>query len=103
MCGYCDPETPGYRIKNAERFEIIYLDKYGIDTTEVLCDIQNFSFSSHATKEGILQMVEKLDPELVVLVHGDEAAIDAIGKDIMERFPNKRVLAPEKYKEYQLL
>lgn len=103
MCGYCDPETPGYRIKNAEKFEIIYLDKYGVDTAEVLCHIENFSFSSHTTKEGIMHMVETLDPELVALVHGDEPAIDSVGKEIMEKFPNKRVLAPEKYKDYQLL
>lgn len=103
MCGYCDPETPGYRIKNAERFEIIYLDKYGIDTSEVLCDIQNFSFSSHSTKVGLLDMVKKLDPELVVLVHGDEPAIDSVGKAMMEAFPSKRVLAPQKYQDYQLL
>lgn len=103
MCGYCDPETPGYRIKNAGKFDIIHLDKYGVDSTELLCEIENFSFSSHTTKEGILHMVETLDPELVVLVHGDEAAIDAVGKTIMENFPSKRVLAPEKYKDYLLL
>jgi len=102
MTGYCDPETPGYRFKNSVRGEKIFLDKHKTELVEVNCRVENFSFSSHTRREDIINMVEKLDPEIVILVHGDKSAIDRVGLEILDRFPKKRVLAPEKLKIYEI-
>lgn len=103
MTGYCDPETPGYKIKNSHRYERIILDRLGSEIVDVNCRVENFTFSSHAQSEDLIKMVEKLDPEKVILVHGDKPAIDRIGQEILERFPWKKVLAPERLRKYEIL
>jgi cleavage and polyadenylation specificity factor subunit 3 len=102
MCGYCDPDTPGYKIKNAERGDRIFLDKFGIDEVDVRCSIENFRFTSHASPDDIMTMVQKLNPKKVVLVHGDEGAIDVIGHRILTEYPHMKVQGVEKMKNYEL-
>ncbi len=102
MCGYCDPATPGYRIKNAKRGDRIYLDSFGIDEVNVKCSIENFRYTSHATPDEIMFLVKQMNPKKVVLVHGDEGAIDTIGHNILSQFPHIKVQAVEKGKNYVL-
>ena len=102
MCGYCDPATAGYRIKNAKRGERIYLDSFGIDHVDVKCSIENFRYTSHATPDEIMFLVKQMNPKKVVLVHGDEGAIDTIGHRILSQFPHIKVQAVEKGKNYVL-
>lgn len=102
MCGYCDPDTPGYKIKNAERGDRIFLDKFGIDEVDARCSIENFRFTSHASPDDIMTMVQKLNPKKVVLVHGDEGAIDVIGHRILTEYPHIKVQGVDKMKNYEL-
>ena len=101
FCGYCDPETPGYLIKNAKPFEMLYLNMYdaGID---VRCEIGNFRLSSHSRKEELEGMIEKLDADTIIIVHGDENAINALGNETVRKYPATRVIAPEKGKNYNI-
>lgn len=101
VCGYCDPETPGYKIKNAKPYERIYFNNYdnGID---VKCEIGNFRFSSHSRKEEIESIIDDLNPETIIIVHGDETAINALGSSAINKYPNKRIIAPELNREYKL-
>lgn len=101
FCGYCDPDTPGYLIKNAKQNEMLYLSNYepGID---VNCEIGSFRFSSHSRKEELESIVETLDPDAIIIVHGDENAINALGNETVKKYPAKRIIAPEKGKSYKL-
>lgn len=101
VCGYCDPETPGYKIKNAKPYDRIYFNNYdnGID---VKCEIGNFRFSSHSRKEEIESIIDDLNPETIIIVHGDETAINALGSYAINKYPNKRIIAPELNREYKL-
>jgi predicted metal-dependent RNase len=51
----------------------------------------------------LLQIVERLKPKHVVLTHGDEQAMAAFGKLILESFPGTVVSAPEIGKWYKLM
>jgi Cft2 family RNA processing exonuclease len=102
VCGYCDPETPGYQIKNSKRYQRVYLNKFDYEGIDVRCSIGNFKFSAHVSREGILEIVKKLNPEKVFLVHGDEDAINRIGREILEAMPHIKVTAPEKLKVYNM-
>jgi len=101
VCGYCDPETPGYLIKNAKPYDTLYLNNYehGID---VRCEIGNFRFSAHSRKEELEDMIEQLDPDTIIITHGDENAINALGSEVVKKYPGKRVIAPERGKNYNL-
>jgi Cft2 family RNA processing exonuclease len=101
VCGYCDPDTPGFKIKNAKRFNKIYFN-YLDSGTDVYCRIENFKFTAHSDRHGLLKIVEKLKPGKVILLHGSENAIGEMGKEIVTRFRGIKVLVPEKGKKYIL-
>lgn len=82
--GYMDTETPGYIIANAERGDKIQLTEFD-ELTEVNCKIKNFKFSAHARRENLLKIVDKLKPDNVILIHGDEEALDWMGSSILKR------------------
>ncbi len=96
--GYMDPETPGFRVVNSKRGEIIQLYDSSAQY-EVKCAIQKFYFSSHSKREELLQVVEKINPQKVVLVHGDHYAKDWLGYNILKSFPQTRLYSAELLKE----
>jgi cleavage and polyadenylation specificity factor subunit 3 len=101
ICGYCDPETPGYLIKNAKPNELLYLNNFE-SPVDVKCEIESFRFSSHSRKEELENMIETLDPDTIIIVHGDENAINALGNESLKKYPTKRIIGPEKGKNYKL-
>jgi Cft2 family RNA processing exonuclease len=66
---------------------------------EVKCDIKNFRFSAHSQREDLLKVVEKLNPDKVILVHGDPPAIDWTGASILKENKKRKVFAAEPGKE----
>jgi len=95
--GYMDPSTPGNIIASARRGDKIRLYDKG-RKIEVKCEIKNFRFSAHSKREELLSIVKKLNPEKVLLVHGDQGAIDWMGASILKLFPTKKVYAVENYR-----
>ena len=96
--GYMDPSTPGSIISKAKRGDKIQVtdrDK----KVEVKCEIKNFRLSAHSKREELVSLVKKLNPDKVVLIHGDKEAIDWIGASILKQFPGKKVFAAENFKE----
>jgi len=96
--GYMDPSTPGSIISKAKRGDKIQVtdrDK----KVEVKCEIKNFRLSAHSKREELVSLVKKLNPDKVVLIHGDKEAIDWIGASILKQFPAKKVFAAENFKE----
>ena len=41
------------------------------------CQIEQFQFSAHASRESIIRYVKQLAPKKIVLVHGDAPAVGA--------------------------
>ncbi len=99
--GYTDPRTPGYIVSHAERDTRIRFGSMKRDVA-VRCRIERFRFSAHARREELLEIVRRLQPKHVVLTHGDEKAMAAFGKLILETFPEMKVSAPEVGKWYRL-
>ena len=90
--GYMDPSTPGYIITNARKGDKIQLSEKE-RKMEVKCDIKNFRFSAHSKREELLSLVGTLQPQNVVLVHGDVISIDWMGASILKTYPGKKVFA----------
>ena len=99
--GYMEEETPGYVISNAEKGMKIRLSELS-EEMEVMCSIKRFRFSAHSFREDLLQVVEKLNPEQVILIHGDPPAIDWMGASILKANKKRRVYAAELGKEIVL-
>jgi Cft2 family RNA processing exonuclease len=93
-----DPETPGYKVAHAKRGEFVKLSEL-IEPIKVECTIEEFRFTAHSRLDGLLKIVERLKAKRVVLVHGDEAAIDRMGYEILKSFPKMKVHSAEIGKE----
>ncbi len=96
--GYMDPSTPGSLISKAKRGDKIQLTERD-KMVEVKCDIKNFRFSAHSRREELLSLVKKLNPETVILVHGDREAIDWMGASILKHNQSKKVYSAENFKQ----
>jgi len=69
ISGYQDEESPGRRVQELKRGQVLKLDRVGV---EVAAEVFRFSFSAHADAKGIIDFVSAFNPKHVVLVHGDE-------------------------------
>lgn len=86
--GYMDEDTSGYRVANTRKGDILKLSNEEKEI-EVKCEIMNFRFSAHSKREEIIDIVKRLKPENVVLVHGDSEAINWVGASIIRQ--NKEI------------
>jgi cleavage and polyadenylation specificity factor subunit 3 len=101
IVGYMDPTTPGFKLANSKKGDKIQFNDYE-EPREIKCSIHKFRFSSHAKREELLGIVSKLNPERVILVHGDENAIDWIGYNILKKYPHIKVHNAENGKEIEI-
>jgi len=74
--GYLDHETLGYKLFHANPGDAL---AFGLDRPAVpvtLENIQRFSFSAHAPRAALQEIITQVAPKNVVFVHGDRDAID---------------------------
>ena len=96
--GYMDDESPGYVVANASRGDKIKLPNSEKEF-EVNCQIKNFNFSAHSKRDELIKIVKRLNPNNVVLVHGDIDAIDWMGASILKMRRGIRVYSTHVGKE----
>jgi Cft2 family RNA processing exonuclease len=73
--GYADPDSPAGHIKAAQPGDDIVLDPtHG--PQKLRCHVEQFTFSGHSTRESICAYLKKNGPEKIILVHGDQPAVD---------------------------
>ena len=96
--GYMDPSTPGSIISKSRKGETIQLTERD-DIVEVKCEIKNFRFSAHSKREELISIVKKLNPENIILVHGEKEAINWTGASILKQSVKRKVYAAENFKE----
>jgi len=96
--GFMEETTPGYKFANSIKGNTIKFSNND-EHSQVKCIIKNFRFSSHTKREGLLEIVTRLRPDNVILVHGDSPAINWAGASILKNLKNVRVFNAEKGKK----
>ena len=91
--GYADPESPAGRIRSASQGDEITLDK-DFPPQVLRCAVEQFNFSGHASRESLRAYANKLAPKTIVLVHGDEPAVEWFRKTLAADLPGSRILTP---------
>lgn len=99
--GYSDPESPAGRIRSANPGDEVVLDSKQ-PPIKLQCNIQEFNFSAHASRETLLNYAVGLRPKKIVLVHGDRSAIEWFELKIYKELPETEVLIPEPGKKISL-
>jgi Cft2 family RNA processing exonuclease len=88
--GYMEESTPGYKFANAVKGEVLKLSDYEKDKI-VRCTIKKFRFPSHARREQLLETVQLLNPQKIILVHGNPDSIDWLGNSILKKNKVKKI------------
>lgn len=96
LVGYTRPGSPGHLLLEGARegkgTEVIIDQNRG--PQPVNCMVDRFRFSGHSHRRDLIQIVEKLAPRRVVLVHGETGAREWMRDNINYFYPEIEVLSP---------
>lgn len=100
--GYSDPESPAGKIKATDHGQNVCLREKGGQAYPLKCRVECFDFSGHATRDALIDYARTLNPKKILLVHGDEAALDSLAGTLRELMPDTDILVPEPGKPIRL-
>jgi Cft2 family RNA processing exonuclease len=99
--GYASPESPAGLLREARGDGKVALDP-DKPAQRVRCNIEQFQFSAHATREGLVDYAKKLSPRKIVLVHGDPPAVEWMRATLSVELPGAQVFVPAPGVELEL-
>jgi Cft2 family RNA processing exonuclease len=99
--GYADPDSPAGLLRAASPGEEVVLEP-GQPPQRVQCNIEQFQFSAHASRESLVEYAKKLSPKKILLVHGDPPAVEWMRGTLSTELPNAEVIIPTPGVEIEL-
>ncbi len=99
--GYADPESPAGVLRDSQPGEEISLDP-DEPAQRVRCNIEQFQFSAHASRESLIAYARKLSPKKIVLVHGDLPAVEWMRATLAAGLPDSEIIIPAPGVEIEL-
>ena len=97
LVGYAKEDSPARLILDAAnkgKGEEATLDRL-IGPQPINCDVERFRFSGHSHRRELLQIVEKVKPKKIVLVHGETEAREWMANNIRYFYPEVDIFLPE--------
>lgn len=91
--GYSDPASPAGKIRAAAPGSSIRLSP-DFPEQKIACEIKEFSFSGHASRESLRAYANRVRPKTIVLVHGDPAAVAWFQEVLQQDLPESRIISP---------
>ena len=99
--GYASPQSPAGLLREAGTGGEVALDP-DKPRQRVRCNIEQFQFSAHATRETLIEYAKKISPRKIVLVHGDPSAVEWMRATLSAELPDSEVIVPEPGVELEL-
>ena len=91
--GYSDPNSPSGAVRRAQQGSDVQLTEVGAPVP-FHCHREEFTFSAHSRRDDILAYALKVRPKTILLVHGDDPAIEWFKRELYAALPNTKILAP---------
>jgi len=91
--GYANPESPAGRLRDAGRGGEVTLDP-DKPPQRIRCNIEQFQFSAHATRESLIDYAKRISPKKILLVHGDPPAVEWMRTTLSGGLPNVEIIVP---------
>jgi Cft2 family RNA processing exonuclease len=91
--GYANPESPAGLLRDAGKAGEVALDPDKLPQ-RIRCNIEQFQFSAHATRESLIDYARKISPKKILLVHGDPPAVKWMRATLSNELPAAEVIAP---------
>ena len=97
LVGFSKEDSPADRLlKAAEEGKGTDVRLNGSDKMQpVNCEVERFRLSGHSHRRDLIQLVEKLRPKKVVLVHGEEDARTWMADNIKFFYPEVEIFRPK--------
>ena len=99
--GYANPESPAGLLRETAAGGEVALDP-DWPPQRVRCNVQQFQFSAHATREALIDYTKKLSPKKILLVHGDPPAVEWMRSTLTDELPDSEVIVPSPGTEFEL-
>jgi Cft2 family RNA processing exonuclease len=99
--GYASPQSPAGLLREAGTGGEVALDS-DKPPQRVRCNIEQFQFSAHATREALIEYAKKISPRKIVLVHGDPSAVEWMRATLSAELADSEVIVPEPGVELEL-
>jgi Cft2 family RNA processing exonuclease len=99
--GYANPESPAGFLRDAGTGGEVALDP-DKPPQRIRCNIEQFQFSAHATRESLVDFAKKVSPQKILLVHGDPAAVEWMRATLSRKLPTSEVIVPASGVELEL-
>ncbi|MBU1120420.1 MAG: MBL fold metallo-hydrolase [archaeon] len=74
----------GYQVEGTNGRNLLEKGVINLDgeKVKVNTEVELYEFSAHAEQNELLELIQKLEPEKVFLVHGDEEVIEVFAKEV---------------------
>ena len=93
--GYAVEDSPADRLmKAAENGQAVTLHEDS-GPQPLQAEVERFRLSGHSHRQQLLDVAARLDPEKIILVHGETEAKDWVAARLRERLPEAEVLRPQ--------
>jgi Cft2 family RNA processing exonuclease len=91
--GYANPESPAGLLQEAGQGGEVALDPEK-PPQSIRCNIEQFQFSAHATRESLIDYAKKISPKRIVLIHGDPPAVEWMRTTLSNELSGSEVIVP---------
>ena len=99
--GYANPESPAGLLRDAGTDGEVALDP-NKPRQQIRCNIEQFQFSAHATRESLIHYAAKTAPNKILLVHGDPPAVEWMRDTLSNKLPGSEIIVPTPGAELEL-
>jgi Cft2 family RNA processing exonuclease len=99
--GYANPESPAGLLRDAGTGGEVALDP-DKPPQRIRCNIEQFQFSAHATRESLVDYAKRVSPKKILLVHGDPSAVEWMRATLSDKLPGSEVIVPTPGVELEL-
>jgi Cft2 family RNA processing exonuclease len=99
--GYANPESPAGLLRDAGTGGEVALDP-DKPPQHIRCDIEQFQFSAHATRESLVDFAKRISPKKILLVHGDPPAVEWMRATLSNELTGSEVIVPSPGVELEL-
>jgi Cft2 family RNA processing exonuclease len=99
--GYANPESPAGLLRDAGTDGEVALDP-DKPPQRIRCNIEQFQFSAHATRESMVDYAKKISPKKILLVHGDPPAVEWLRSILSRELPRSEIIVPTPGVEVEL-
>ena len=105
ITGYQAVGTPGRMLEELPKVGEYTEGEWQLDPETVVsvkCQVKRYSLSAHADRDQLLELVKKVQPRKLFLVHGDAEARGELFKSVRKACPAVNVKLPENGKPYPI-